>query len=97
MRAEGKLAPGAVDKVEGQVLMDGREITGVIRSAGVVSEILGGEDNVLVLDGMPRSMDQLLEFEETVSEAGGVLYCVVSTRNLERLTWVYSAFLVRTP
>jgi adenylate kinase family enzyme len=64
-KARGALPPEITEKVEKQILMDGREIVKIIASAGV-EEVLG-RGEVVILDGFPRNLDQLHAFRERVS------------------------------
>lgn len=61
-KARGALPPEVTDKVEKQILMDGREIVKIIASTGV-EEVLG-RGEVVILDGFPRNLDQLHAFRE---------------------------------
>ncbi|ROW13463.1 hypothetical protein VPNG_04359 [Cytospora leucostoma] len=60
--AAGALPPGLAEKVRKQILMDGRDITEIIASAGVGKMLDRGD--VVILDGFPRNMDQLHAFLE---------------------------------
>lgn len=67
--AAGALPPGLADKVRRQILLDGRDVTEIIASAGVREMLDRGE--VVVLDGFPRNMDQVHAFREKVSALFG--------------------------
>lgn len=63
--ADGTLPPALAEKhVRQQQLMDGAAITAVLESSGVLRR---EEGRVVVLDGFPRNMDQLLAFAARVS------------------------------
>lgn len=80
-KARGALPPEVTEKVEKQILMDGRQIVKIIASTGV--ETMLGQGEVVILDGFPRNMDQLHAFREKVS---AVLLSVSSTEKLRWLT-----------
>lgn len=64
--AAGTLPPALAEKhVRQQQLMDGAAITTVLESSGVLRREAKGR--VVVLDGFPRNMDQLLAFAKRVS------------------------------
>lgn len=68
--AAGTLPPALAEKhVRHQQLMDGAAITAVLESSGVLRREEGEEEKgrVVVLDGFPRNMDQLLAFAARVS------------------------------
>lgn len=62
----GALPPELVEKVEKQILMDGRDLTRIIASADIEGRLARGE--IVILDGFPRNMDQLRAFGDEVSE-----------------------------
>lgn len=64
--AAGTLPPALAEKhVRQQQLMDGAAITAVLESSGVLRREAEGQ--VVVLDGFPRNMDQVLAFAARVS------------------------------
>ncbi|ROV91512.1 hypothetical protein VMCG_09434 [Cytospora schulzeri] len=56
-KARGVLPPEVAEEVEKQILMDGRQAVEMIESAGV-HEMLSRQE-IVILDGFPRNMDQL--------------------------------------
>ncbi|CAN8104685.1 unnamed protein product [Discula destructiva] len=71
--AAGALPPALVEKVDKQILMNGRDITTIIAESGVLDRCNRGEEGVVVLDGFPRNMDQLRASSEQFGEPDLVL------------------------
>lgn len=64
-KAEGALSPEQCRKIQDQELMDGRDIVAFMKDD---LEKMKLEKHFVVIDGFPRSLDQMRAFEDSVCQ-----------------------------